>query len=319
MCIAIVNPAKAKALTDDRIRTCFRNNDDGMGLMYAHNGEIFVSKYLNDVDAFIKRYRDARKLGIDVILHFRIATHGAADLSNCHPFLLNQQGLGFCHNGMLSDYGSNITSDSRDFGELVLKRLDGAGEGWLYRDTMLNQLEEIIGPFNKIVLLDKAGHWAILNVHMGEWDKKSWYSNDTYKDRWAWAGYNGQQNYSTKWNSQTHKWEDDTINMESPTHNYSMGAQVGEDFYCVDCLPVPWTDARVDEITEEEAPWCVECQTMLYSWILHEDILSKVHGWRLAQEDETVGTSLVITPYHHHGGVATDVAGEYIMSEEYED
>ena len=39
-----------------------------------------------------------------VLIHFRIKTHGPIDKNNCHPFLVNNS-LGFIHNGIITGYG----------------------------------------------------------------------------------------------------------------------------------------------------------------------------------------------------------------------
>ena len=53
MCIAITSPIGTEIPTDDILRTCFRNNSDGAGIAFNHNGQVKIVKGFMDFESFI--------------------------------------------------------------------------------------------------------------------------------------------------------------------------------------------------------------------------------------------------------------------------
>jgi predicted glutamine amidotransferase len=72
-------------------------------MIYTNNGQIKVFKEMTNFDRFYKEYAKQRKAnkGSNFVLHFRIATSGKIDKTNCHPFAVNKN-LAFVHNGIIS-------------------------------------------------------------------------------------------------------------------------------------------------------------------------------------------------------------------------
>ena len=76
---------------------------------------------------------------------------------------------------------------------------------FMKRPIYKKMLEETIGIFNKMIVINKNGtHW-ILNEKQGEWDNGIWYSNTTYKkvkyyygqgyDNFGWNRKKGSSKY----------------------------------------------------------------------------------------------------------------------------
>jgi predicted glutamine amidotransferase len=104
MCIAILN--RNNEISFDTIETCWENNPQGAGLLWADKRGFLRSFKSYDLGDFYRNYLeviDEAKNGT-VILHFRIATQGVRSLDNLHPFINQRTGLGFVHNGIISQF-----------------------------------------------------------------------------------------------------------------------------------------------------------------------------------------------------------------------
>ncbi len=88
MCIIIVNPAQGKRLTYEKLKVCQESNPDGMGISYSTGDQLIVEKSLTSLKFIWKAYKRARRIQADVVLHFRLATHGENTLDNSHPFFV---------------------------------------------------------------------------------------------------------------------------------------------------------------------------------------------------------------------------------------
>ena len=129
MCIAI-NCDKGARITKEHFMNSWENNPDGFGMLWADQGKLLSWKTLTDPEKAYENYiRIADQVGdkSEMVLHFRIGTHGGKNMSNCHPFYVNEN-LAFVHNGMLD---INIPeqhkghSDTWMFNESILKKLPG--------------------------------------------------------------------------------------------------------------------------------------------------------------------------------------------------
>jgi hypothetical protein len=74
-------------------------------------------------------------------------------------------------------------SDTRVFVDHVFKHLR---RGWIHDPTLADQLEHLIGSYNKIAVLTADGYYRILNEGAGHWatandHKHTWYSNNSYQ------------------------------------------------------------------------------------------------------------------------------------------
>ena len=177
MCIAIMK-SESKKINKATLQRCYNANPDGAGFMYAEDKKLTVKKGYFTFKDFYKEYKPHENK--QVLLHFRIKTHGPIDKKNCHPFLVNN-GLGFIHNGIISGYGDNKESDTIAFNNAILKKLVAKhGNNSLFDDPMVELIENVIG-YSKLVFLDRHGNYKIMNEDKGEWKDGIWYSNSSWK------------------------------------------------------------------------------------------------------------------------------------------
>ena len=167
-----------KKISKSTLRRCYDANPDGAGFMYAEDKQLVVNKGYFTFKEFYKEYKPHGDK--QVLLHFRIKTHGPINKDNCHPFLVNS-GLGFIHNGIINGYGSNIKSDTIEFNESILQKIVSKhGNNSLFDDPMVELIENVIG-YSKLVFLDRHGNYTIMNEKKGNWNDGVWYSNMSWK------------------------------------------------------------------------------------------------------------------------------------------
>ena len=180
MCIAILQKA-GEQLSKETFYQCWEKNPDGAGLMFANHGEIRIYKEIDSVDKFYKTYKRVLKSeakGRDMVIHFRIATHGSIVKENCHPFRINER-IAFAHNGIIRNVSTARyidASDTRVFAKEVLSQLP---DGFETCQATMRLVEEFIGQ-SKLLLLDNKGNASIANEHMGQWVDGIWFSNGSH-------------------------------------------------------------------------------------------------------------------------------------------
>lgn len=178
MCIAILN--SKGILSKKTLKTCWDNNSDGAGFAYAEKGKIKVIKEMDNFNTFYGRYLECRKGREDqnFIIHFRITTHGKVDLTNCHPFKVNNE-LAFIHNGIINNVARHLDySDTYIFNEVILKKLP---KDFIFNSAIIELIDEYIG-WSKLVFLTGKGEAVIVGEKSGKWDGGNWFSNDSYKE-----------------------------------------------------------------------------------------------------------------------------------------
>ncbi len=191
MCIAILNIAGT--IDEEMFMNCWMNNPDGTGMAYVRHERIKVIKEMDDPASIYQRYLDIRRgNNRPIILHFRIATSGAIDLENCHPFEI-RPGLVMAHNGILDQIEADPRlglNDTRVFINQVLKELP---KGYLENTGIRRLLTDFVGN-SKLVFLDRHGRYDIINEELGHWDQsgENWFSNYSYRYD---PGYEDLANY----------------------------------------------------------------------------------------------------------------------------
>ena len=177
MCIAIYKP-EGKILSQATLTECYDSNPDGAGFMYAENKKLHIEKGFFSFQSFYDAFKKHENK--QIVLHFRIKTHGKIDTTNCHPFAVNNA-IGFVHNGIISGFGDANHSDTIGFNQSILQPLVSKwGNLALFQDPIIDLIEGRIG-YSKLVFLDRHGNHKIMNEHKGEWDDGIWYSNNSYK------------------------------------------------------------------------------------------------------------------------------------------
>lgn len=198
MCIAILN-TKGTTLKKQLLNNCWDNNGDGAGILYIDNdSKLQTFKTLDSFDEFYKNYIHIKQTygkRRNMLLHFRISTHGVINEENCHPFITDDN-VGFIHNGMIHDVPDSIQySDTNMLNRTLLQKLK---PGFDQDDDVLEFLESFIGAGNKLVFLNKNDEWSIVNEKAGHWNLECWFSNDSYKQVNDWYDFGGVRKKKAK-------------------------------------------------------------------------------------------------------------------------
>ena len=235
MCIAILN-TKGTTLKKQLLKNSWDNNGDGAGMLYIDNdNKLQVFKEMTDFNLFYNKYIDIRKnFGKrNIVLHFRISTHGRVNETNCHPFLVSDN-IGFVHNGMIYDVPTSTEfSDTYMFNESILKNFK---DGFEYNETILDMLDLYIGQGNKLIFLNDNDDYFIVNQEAGHWNMGCWFSNSSYKQVNDWYDFGGIKKQKT------------TAKATTPTFDRTFHWTGNDDAY----------------VSSEHCEYCVNCDMMLY-------------------------------------------------------
>ena len=237
MCIAILKPSGVNQPSEDVLKICFDNNNDGAGYMFVRKGLIVIRKgFMTFVD-FISDYNHQRLSDKDVIgYHFRIRTDGKISKGCTHPFPIaaheNQltrlscnTDLAMMHNGILPIKHESHISDTMEFTMSILNDLTIRDN--IHRPAIIKLLTEYIGT-SKVCILDRDGRYELL----GNWinDDGVFYSNDTYKESWygsmVWTPRNGSSKEDSLWS----KYFDTGIYTDNDDDEVSIS-----NYYCPHC------------------------------------------------------------------------------------
>lgn len=177
MCLAIYKPSGVAA-DWDALENGFNNNKDGAGFAVAKNDTLDIYKGFFTFDQFKEAF--AQFSNDQAIIHFRLATHGAKDAKNCHPFLIRSN-LALIHNGILNiscDTDKGM-SDTWHYVHHILTPLAESDIDFYSRPEIRFLGESAIGT-NKFVFLRADGDWMIWNDSDGYWEGDVWYSNRSH-------------------------------------------------------------------------------------------------------------------------------------------
>lgn len=214
MCIAISKPVGVSLPSDSILKNCWDNNDDGAGFAFNFDGRVFIKKGFMTFKDFMKTLKsyDARYnlKECGVLLHFRIATHGARDASMTHPFpIVDDAGClkkieyisdyAVIHNGIITLTSTTASksaglSDTALFIKDYLTKIAG-NKVWLKKQCNIELIEKLID--SKMAILDKYGNIKMTSGFTE--DNGIFYSNSSYKDSYyrTYTYYAGGA-YSTK-------------------------------------------------------------------------------------------------------------------------
>lgn len=200
MCIIVYKADNEQFPKKKVLKTCFTNNPDGAGFMYAYNHKVHIEKGFMSFSAFWKKLTEVRKKvgdNLPYVLHFRISTQAGKRQDCTHPFPLSKNmedlrklssecDIGVAHNGIitLTSYGytsyvKQITYNDTmefitDYLSLIIKDKN------YYEDLDTIQLIRKLCE-SRLAILDGDGHiqfigsgWIIENGIV--------YSNDSYKE-----------------------------------------------------------------------------------------------------------------------------------------
>lgn len=174
------------------LRIAGENNPDGFGFAFALGRKIVRhrSMDLEDTIALFHEMRTEHPKA-HAMFHLRITTHGATNIDNCHPFMVDD-GIVLGHNGMLPIPEADGKSDTRQFAEEWLPEL--GVKNVLDDPTEFAELEKFTRGSKLCILsvdkrLDKPVY--LVNEKDGHWKDGVWYSNDSYQKSW-WSFHSWQ-------------------------------------------------------------------------------------------------------------------------------
>lgn len=248
MCIAILN-TRETTLKKQLLRNCWENNGDGAGILYIDNNKSLKTiKEMTNFDRFYDNYLDVkRKYGKrNIVLHFRISTHGRINETNCHPFIVDSS-VGFVHNGMIWDVPSSKEfSDTYMFNETILKKLK---PGFDQDDVILDMLELYIGTGSKLIFLNKENEFSIVNEKAGHWNLGCWFSNSSYQQVNTWVDYGGVKKQKTQIG-----FTPKTYEVKQQNNYWSRAEEHEEGVFCDVC------DCKLYGMSELDKGLCLTCQ-----------------------------------------------------------
>ena len=184
MCLLVTQSASAPTITSDWLVDMYSSNPDGVGVMYAKDNVLVVEKMLpttaSDFLEFYAKHID----GKDCAFHLRMKTHGAIDMTNCHPYpVLNRKQHGIdlwlMHNGILhTDNKADVTkSDTWHYINDYLRPMLHNNPDFAFHPSFIDIMGDHIGTSNKFVLMDNFGRTSTINKDSGVFWGGRWLSN----------------------------------------------------------------------------------------------------------------------------------------------
>jgi len=183
MCLAIYKPADT-APDWVAYRNGIDSNPDGWGFAVIDSGEMLTACGMGDFDEFRHNFEPFSHC--QAIIHFRWATHGTKDTTNCHPFFVDD--LAVIHNGIVCiDTKSEPTkSDTWHFVTKVVTPMYQRDRDFFLRPEVVFT-QEVAHATSKFVFLRADGQVGIWNEEDGIKEKDGhWYSNNAYLSSRNW-------------------------------------------------------------------------------------------------------------------------------------
>ena len=182
MCLIVFKPKGVK-WDFDALENGFWENPDGAGIMYQTKGGVRIEKGFTDPEVLIQLLEESPQLvNVNVVVHFRYATHGTVGVANCHPFPVAREvgeeystlvDIGIAHNGIIP--GMRADTEKSDTVQYIENTLSGMKDKLFYKRTAKKLIKE---TFSKFAIMDKNR----VNL-IGEFieDSGLYYSNEAYK------------------------------------------------------------------------------------------------------------------------------------------
>lgn len=175
MCLLIVKPPNV-SIPDEHLIEGAAWNSHGSGISFVKEGKIYIRKSptwgAGQIIKDVKRFHDC-----PMLIHFRLATHGSRNHENTHPFMLPGEEWVAAHNGVIT--GIKTKADESDTRAFLRQCIYNYQEN-IKKPDFRKALENVIGSYNKLAFLNRAGEHFILNEKSGHWKDGAWYSNSTY-------------------------------------------------------------------------------------------------------------------------------------------
>jgi hypothetical protein len=183
MCILIHHPANT-TFSYEQLLDFYSKNPDGFGAIVKRGDSVEVIKSIGNMQEIEDLYND-QVAGNEAIIHFRMKTHGAIDIANCHPYEV-VPGIWMAHNGILSTGNKEDPkmSDTWHYIQNFLKPMLQENPNLIFNPGFQDLIANHIGYSNKFAFMNQDGDSVIINKSSGVVHDDVWYSN-TY----AWTPY----------------------------------------------------------------------------------------------------------------------------------
>lgn len=189
MCLIIEKP-KDLDLHDGLLVSAYENNPDGFGIMFPLGaGKVHVHRTMpksyEEIYPVYTQYKNKH-----CALHFRLATHGAKDKSQCHPYKIFSMKRGddfdmyLMHNGIITmPEIDKSKSDTWHFVEYFLQPILIQNPDIIYNETFVKAIGKLLVG-NRVLILDGRSGEFIKLADSGSHtaDDGIWYSN-TYSTK----------------------------------------------------------------------------------------------------------------------------------------
>lgn len=168
-------------IPDPWIKEAWTGNKDGAGYCFATKGELVIRKPFYKFGELLEAYNtDYTQYGQEsaFALHLRFGTSGAKKVAyNCHPHIFNNGKGALLHNGMLWSDPPKEFDHYSDTAWFNLTVIDGRPMEQMFAPQFTTFLTNIIGSYNKIILMNNKGETVIANEAEGQWEDGFWVSN----------------------------------------------------------------------------------------------------------------------------------------------
>ena len=188
MCV-IVHKPKGSTWDEESLINCADRNGDGIGMAYRHEGRVIIHKGFMGKNGLDDAWEAISELPMEcqedeMMLHFRIGTHGHKDQGNCHPFPLCNDyaimralqckcNMAIAHNGILRiEPDDKTVSDTMAF----IKHCMYPNIGMIKEKPDILMDIAIESCRMMIMTKDNTFRWGKWEEHKG-----CWYSNSGYK------------------------------------------------------------------------------------------------------------------------------------------
>lgn len=261
MCIIVVKKCGAQLPDRKTLENCFNANPDGAGYMIAEGNNVNISKgFLKFAPLYDELRKIPRLQSRSLVIHFRIATHGAKTQALTHPFpLSNLQAdldalnvsaqIGIAHNGIIHGMKTdNNTSDTAAFISRILYPLRDV----IHRPEII-KLIKMATDTSKFAIMYGDGTLRLVGEFLKE--KGIFYSNSSYIERivptysWPMSGYY-DCGYGNAGKGKKGEYNADYWNALKDNDNY-LGALPEK---CPFCGSPDW------ELYTETSYYCPDCQ-----------------------------------------------------------
>lgn len=339
MCIAIAKKA-GSIIKEEYLYNSYLNNEDGCGMAWIdEHGKIQTFKSLTYPE-FLAKFKEVEEqygATSDMLIHFRIKTHGQVDIANCHPFVINDKSA-FIHNGTIKEVSvCKDKSDTRMFNEEVLQFLP---EGWETNVGIIKMMESFIG-WSKLCILNVDTGLHIINEKKGSWDEGIWYSNDSHKRKpYKSSDYSGTNTGSGRAGSYG-EWGDWAIPVKIVAPDKALSTDVrngnttdttGGTFeyqQCCMCRQYDAVDMLMLNIDKKDVDeyFCIDCLEHLYEpedmivtdQNIEMTVVEYLEATGLFTENEILEYVARAAEHAHDMAVAADLAAHGLTTDKEED